>query len=68
MIGQVFWLRTEHWRIKRTITGYNAGGGFWVNDEWFWPDGKLCRSIPMTLKADKSRAMLEDDSPWKAKE
>ena len=65
MIGQQFWQKTECWRIKRTINGFNGGGGFWLIEEWFWPDGRLCRSHPLTLSAEKSWAMLEDDSEWK---
>jgi len=64
MIGDIFWKVTEHWRIRRTVDGFNGGGGFWVNEEWFWPDGRLCRSHPLTLNAEKSWSMLEVNSGW----
>jgi hypothetical protein len=58
--GDIYERRTEHWTIRRYVTGMNGIGCPWLNEHWLWPSGGLCRRDVLTLSLEQTEQMIKD--------
>jgi len=59
-IGDKYEKKTEHWIIRREVTGLNGLGLPWLRETWLWKSGEICRENILTLGIEDTLRMMEE--------
>lgn len=45
------------WHVYTKVTGYNGGGGYWVEQRWAWSSGGTHHTDILSLSYEQSREL-----------